>query len=239
MAVLTHAALAVSSGIAIFVKTPALSPVKTRLWPGLGQQCAVALYLISAEAVASVAKAARQQVDLQAYWAVAEAEAIHGDAWLELPHLPQGEGGLGQRMAQVYRMLRTHHRGAILIGADTPQLEPAALERAARWLASTEPRLVIGRAEDGGFWLFGGNVDVPHQAWLAPRYSTADTASEFIAALGSTGHWMQLETLRDIDTVEDLPGVHTDLSALSAPTAEQLRLREWLRGLPLALGASA
>ena len=223
-----------SSGVAIFVKTPAQSPVKTRLWPGLGQQLSVALYLICAEAVASVVAAAQQHVDLQAYWAVAEAEALDGDAWVDLPHLPQGEGSLGQRMSQVYRTLRMRHRGAILIGADTPQLIPAALERAALWLASTESRLVMGRAEDGGFWLFGGNVDVSDDAWLVPRYSTADTASEFIAALGPAGHWLQLETLRDIDTVEDLPGVHADLSALSAPTATQLRLLEWLDGIPIA-----
>ncbi len=239
MAVLAHGALAVSSGVAIFVKTPALSPVKTRLRPGLGQQHSVALYLISAEAVASVAEAARQQVDLQVYWAVAEAEAMHGDAWLELPHLSQGEGSLGQRMAEVYRMLRLRHSGALLIGADSPQLEPAALERAARWLDSTESRLVMGRAEDGGFWLFGGNIDVPDDAWLVPRYSTANTASEFIAALGPAGHWLQLQTLRDIDTVEDLPGVQADLSALSSPTAAQSRLLQWLHGLPAALGTRA
>ena len=238
MAVLAIGALAVSCGVAIFVKTPALSPVKTRLWPGLGRQCAVALYLISAEAVASVAAAAQQRADLQAYWAVAEAEALHGDAWLDLPHLAQGEGGLGQRMAQVYRTLRTRHRGAIVIGADTPQMVPAALERSADWLASTESRLVMGRAEDGGFWLFGGNVAVPDEAWLGPRYSTADTASEFIAALGPAGRWLHLETLRDIDTVDDLPGVHADLSALTAPTAAQSRLLEWLDGLPVAVGTA-
>ncbi len=228
-----------SSGVAIFVKTPALSPVKTRLWPGLGQQLSVALYLIAAEAVASVTAAARQQVDLQAYWAVAEADALDGDAWPDLPHLPQGEGGLGQRMAHVYRLLRMRHRGALLVGADTPQLISAALERAARWLASTESRLVMGRSEDGGFWLFGGNVDVPDDAWLMPHYSTGDTASEFIAALGPAGDWLYLETLRDIDTVADLPGVHADLSALSAPTDAQSRLLEWLQGLPVALEARA
>lgn len=226
-----------SCGVAIFVKTPALSPVKTRLWPGLGQQCAVDLYLICAEAVASVAVAAQERGDLQAYWAVAETQALHGDAWLDLPHLPQGEGGLGQRMAQVYRMLRMRHHGAILIGADTPQLVPAALERAAHWLSSTESRLVMGRADDGGFWLFGGNVALPDEAWLSPRYSTVDTASDFIAALGPAGRWLHLENLRDIDTVDDLPCVHAALSELSAPTAAQSRLLQWLDGLPVTQGA--
>ncbi len=164
-----------SCGIGIFVKTPSLSPVKTRLWPGLGRSCSEALYLVSAEAVASVAETARRGANLQPYWAVAEAAAMQSDAWADLPHLSQGVGSLGERMAQVYRMLRLRHHSAILIGADTPQLVPEALERAAHWLASVESRLVIGRAHDGGFWLFGGNVALPDRAWLSAQYSTTDT----------------------------------------------------------------
>lgn len=222
-------------GIAIFVKTPALSPVKTRLWPGLGRPCSEALYLISAEAVASVAEAAQRGASLQPYWAVAEAEAMHSDAWADLPHLSQGAGSLGERMAQVYRLLRLRHHGAILVGADTPQLVPEALQRAANWLASVEARLVIGRAQDGGFWLFGGNVALPDQAWLGAHYSTADTGDQFVAAMQGFGRWLQLETLRDIDTAMDLPDVHAHLSQLAAPTPAQRRLLDWLDLLPSAM----
>ena len=225
-----------SCGIGIFVKTPSLSSVKTRLWPDLGRPCSEALYLISAEAVASVAEEAQRHASLQSYWAIAEAAALHGDAWIDLPHLPQGAGSLGERMAQVYRLLRLHHHGAILIGADTPQLVPAALERAANWLVSVESRLVIGRAQDGGFWLFGGNVSLPDRAWLSPHYSTAQTADQFIAAMQGHGRWLQLETLHDIDTAMDLPDVHADLSRLDAPTDAQRRLVDWLDALPATMG---
>ena len=221
-----------SCGVAIFVKTPALSPVKTRLWAGLGRQCSEALYLVSAAAVASVAAVAQQRADTQAYWAVAEAAAVHGDEWTGLPHLSQGTGSLGQRMAQVYRTLRLRHHGAIVVGADTPQLVPEALQRAAHWLASVEPRLVIGRAHDGGFWLFGGNVALPDRAWLSAQYSTADTGAQFVAAMDRFGHWLQLEALRDIDTVLDIPEVHAQLAQLAAPTDAQRRLLDWLDDLP-------
>lgn len=221
-----------SCGVAIFVKTPSLSPVKTRLWPGLGRPCSEALYLISAEAVASVAEAAQRGASLQPYWAVAETAALHSDAWIDLPHLSQGAGSLGERMAQVYRMLRLRHHGAILIGADTPQLVPEALQRAADWLASGQSRLVIGRAQDGGFWLFGGNVALPEQAWTSAQYSTADTGDQFVAAMDGFGCWLQLETLRDIDTALDIPHVHAQLAQLAAPTDAQRRLLDWLDALP-------
>ncbi|MEJ7745540.1 MAG: DUF2064 domain-containing protein [Luteimonas sp.] len=215
-------------GVGIFVKTPNLSPVKTRLWPALGRRCAESLYLISAEAVASVAEEARRRVGLTPYWAVAEASALDGDAWLDLPHVRQGTGCLGERMGHVYRTLRQRHRGAILIGADAPQIVPEALERAAQWLASIESRLVIGRALDGGFWLFGGNIDLPERAWTNPQYSSADTAAQFVRAMGGAGRWLELETLADIDTAADLPGAHAHLSGLAAPTVAQVRVRDWL-----------
>lgn len=214
-----------SCGIAIFVKTPVLSPVKTRLWPGIGRRCAEALYLLSAEAVASVVQQAN---GMQPYWAVAEAAALHSDAWLDLPHLPQGEGSLGERMAHVYRLLRQRHHAALLIGADAPQLAIASLRKAADWLGCVESRLVLGPARDGGFWLFGGNSPLPDQAWTSVRYSAPDTAVEFMRAMRAGGRWLELESLRDIDTADDIPHAIASLTAIDAPTTAQVRLLQWL-----------
>jgi glycosyltransferase A (GT-A) superfamily protein (DUF2064 family) len=224
-------------GVAILVKTPSLSPVKSRLWPGLGKLCSEALYLTSAEAVASVVEVAQQRAHVQPYWAVAETAAMHSDVWSDLPHLSQGAGSLGDRMAQVYRTLRQRHHGAILIGVDTPQLVPEALQRAAHWLISVESRLVIGRALDSGFWLFGGNVPLPDRAWRSARYCSADAGDQFVASMQGFGRWLQLETLRDIYTPKDLPDVHAHLAQLAAPTPAQRRLVDWLDALPAALAA--
>lgn len=220
-----------SCGIAIFVKTPVLSPVKTRLWPDIGQRQAEALYLISAEAVASVAQQASGEIPVETYWAVAEEFAMHTDAWIDLPLLPQGTGDLGQRMDRVYRELRQRHHAAILIGADAPQLRAQELQRAAQWLCSVESRLVIGRARDGGFWLFGGNSPIAPQAWSQARYSEPDTCQHFVRAMGAFGRWAELEQLRDIDTAEDLVPVLSSLDTIPEPTAAQTRLIGWLREL--------
>jgi hypothetical protein len=225
-----------SCGVAIFVKTPALSPVKTRLWPGIGQRQAEALYLLSAEAVASVVQQADGDLRIQPYWAVAEAAALHTDAWTDLHHLPQGAGGLGERMAHVYRLLRQRHHAAILVGADAPQLTTGELRKAVAWLSCAESRLVIGRAHDGGFWLFGGNTPLVDRAWTEVRYSAPDTATQFIGAMQPSGrwlehHWLELDTLRDIDTAADIGPVLASLAALDAPTPAQLRLLDWLQRL--------
>jgi len=228
-----------SGGLAIFVKTPGQSPVKTRLAQHLGRLKAEAFHLAAAAAVASVAQRAGLASDFTVYWAVAEREAMAANAWKDLPCLFQGTGTLGERMDAVYRQLRTNDGFAILVGADAPQLRAEALMRAAIWLDAPEPRLVIGRARDGGFWLFGGNVMLPPEAWLQPTYSQSMTAHEFTHAMSTYGRWLELELLSDVDCVEDLAVACSELKALNSLTLEQQRLLDWLRGAELGVGASA
>lgn len=225
-------------GLGIFVKTPALSPVKTRLWPAIGEQQATRLFEHSAEATRSVVARAMSHSDIQGYWAVAEAAAVHQARWTGLPTIAQGAGGLGERMAQVYNQLRREHHCAILIGADSPQLSASALASAAGWLDASEPRLAIGPAEDGGFWLFGGNVDLPSAAWLQTRYSEADTASAFRRAMDQHGNWLTLASVRDLDRAEDIQAVATALAGVADPTEQQASLLVFLEQLHIDAEAS-
>jgi glycosyltransferase A (GT-A) superfamily protein (DUF2064 family) len=229
----------VSCGVAIFVKTPALSPVKTRLWASIGRRAAETLHLLAAEAVASVVEAARNVAGLEGYWAVAEREALHSDAWMDLRHVPQGGGGLGDRMAQVYASLQRRHGAAILLGADCPQIYPDLLRDAAARLQGPAPGLVFGPAFDGGFWLFGGNRPIDVDAWLKPEYSRADTGVRFRQAMQRFGAWNELALLRDIDTSDDIVAVANALRALVIPTPAQQRLLEWLDGVTIAPRSNA
>lgn len=228
-----------TGGLAIFVKTPSLSPIKTRLASVVGQLRAEAFYLLSAEAVASVALAAHAQSGLAVYWAVAEPPAIRGDTWTDLPRLSQGGGTLGERMDHVYRQLLRRHRLALLIGADTPQITASNLLHAAQWLSASEPRLVLGRAVDGGFWLIGGNTALPRSAWCSPRYSSNQTADDVAAAMSEFGTWLELERLTDVDHANDLTTVQCALNALPQPTPAQQRLEQWLEDSPMLLGMRA
>lgn len=228
-----------SGGLAIFVKTPGQSPVKTRLARHVSRLKAEAFHLAAAEAVASVAVRAGRAAGFTACWAVAEREAMCGSAWKDLPCLFQGPGTLGERMDAVYRELRLHGGYALLVGADAPQLREETLARAARWLDAAQPRLVIGRARDGGFWLFGGNVSLPPEAWLQPRYSEATTAHDFAKVMSAYGQWLELELLCDVDRVEDIAVARGELESLPSRTLEQQRLLEWMQDASLGAGAGA
>jgi rSAM/selenodomain-associated transferase 1 len=226
-----------SGGLAIFVKSPSLSPVKTRLGKDVGRLRAEAFHLSSAEAVASVAQQYPDPLQLTAYWAVAEARALRLSAWSDLPRLAQGEGGLGERMARVYRLLLGRHDCALLVGADAPQLTVELLRQAVEWLSQSGPRLVIGPAQDGGFWLFGGNCPLPCHAWKQVAYSRPDTLRQFVAAMQASGQWLELDVLADVDRGCDLATVREQLQQLATPTAAQQRLTKWLEDCASAGGA--
>lgn len=224
-------------GLAIFVKTPGMSPVKTRLWPEIGQRSAEAFHLASAEAVVSVVQRAQRHGSMQPYWAVAESAAVLGDTWIDLPCLFQGDGGLGERMCHVHGELVRRHGAALLLGSDTPQLSAASLQRAAQWLQSVQARLVIGRTHDGGFWIFGSNRVLPQVAWTAVEYSTPKTARDFLTQMAAHGTSLELEVLNDVDHFQDFSSTCEQLGALDGPTEAQLRLRAWMSEVLARAGA--
>jgi len=219
-----------STAVAIFVKTPGYSPVKTRLAASIGVEAATAFHRLAAQAVAEVAcRAGDDNSSLQPYWAVAEQRALGDPGWQDLPRLWQGGGTLGQRLHRVYAALLPVHARVLLIGADAPQLTPHLLDRAAATLAVADTPYVMGEAHDGGFWLFGGRAPIASSLWCGVRYSCADTAADLRAALHASGRMAELPMLADVDRGEDLASLGRALATLPSPSPAQQRLQTWLR----------
>lgn len=218
-----------SAGIAIFVKTPGYSPVKSRLAAECGRAYAEAWYLRAAAAVASVARTTAATGNVSVYWAVAEPAAIESGAWPGFPVLGQGAGGLGERMARVHAALVTAHGAGVLIGADTPQLSSELLQAAIAWLRQPGPRLCLGPARDGGFWLFGANIAPPAKLWEQVHYSAHGTARDLRAAMAGYGSWRSLPELTDVDHANDLAAALHEFRRVPALQREQQQLIDWMR----------
>jgi len=209
--------------IAIFVKTPGLSPIKTRLGRDLGQRVAEEWHRRAAACVGTCAGA----TGLPVYWAVAEPDGMQHPLWKILPRIIQGEGGLGARMARVHTEIVQRHGGGILIGADLPQIEPRHLMAAAHRLDASDARHVLGPARDGGFWLFAANRSLPAVTWESVEYSRDATAKRFITAVDAPC-WEMLEHMTDLDRVDDLPAVLAELESVATPSSEQRALTRWI-----------
>jgi hypothetical protein len=126
----------------------------------------------------------------------------------------QGEGGLGDRVARMLAAGCDGADGALAVGADTVAIDRAALIDAATRVRRGRP--VLGRAEDGGFWLLG----VPScpqgllegVTWSAPT-TAEETAARLDAAWG--GH-DEITVGWDLDRLADLERVAREVDGLRA-----------------------
>lgn len=218
-----------SGAVAIFVKTPGLSPVKTRLAQTIGRQAAEEFYCLSAAAVQAVVRRAAEDGRIVPYWAVAEQEGVDHPLWERFDRIAQGSGGLGERLSRVYDELLRRHALVLLIGADAPQITAETLRSAADRLTdrSSEP-FVLGRARDGGFYLFGGSEPIPSELWRRISYSESGTADELAARLRPLGEVWELPVLCDADDAGDLEQVLAELQNLPEPLPEQLAVVRWI-----------
>ncbi len=213
------------TAIAIFVKTPGLSPLKTRLAESTGRAWAERWYIQAARAVA---EAAHDAAIGPIYWAVAESKARQHRLWQDHPVIWQGSGDLGARMASVHGALIERHASALLLGADTPQLNPQWLQQAANWLECDPARCCMGPARDGGFWTFGANRAVSVDRWQQVPYSDPTTLQRFRQVMAECGASIDLPILTDLDTESDIPALMAELKALTKPLPHQARLLDWM-----------
>jgi glycosyltransferase A (GT-A) superfamily protein (DUF2064 family) len=218
------------AGIAIFVKTPGLSPLKTRLAATLGRAAAERWYALAATAVAEVCARASDRTGAPLYWAVAESHGLADHRWTGLPRLAQGPGDLGTRMANIHGLLVARHGGGMLLGADTPQIDAAEIEAALAWIANPDPRAMFGPAGDGGFWLYAGNRKLSDQTWQAPAYSSPNALAGLRDGHPRTTVVKLIGVHRDVDTEADLAPCVAALAQLADPTPAQRALLALMRG---------
>jgi glycosyltransferase A (GT-A) superfamily protein (DUF2064 family) len=208
-----------STAIAIFVKTPSLSRVKTRLAAGIGRIAAQQFYLLSLKAVQETVK----NINASPYWAVGEENGLDNSLWQDFPSLYTGIGNLGQRQHHIYEMLLKDHEHVLLIGADTPQISTVILEQAITALNTND--FVVGPANDGGYYLFGGSVPIQQMIWTSVPWSTNITRERLETMLLSEP--FHLMFLTDVDTQNDLQQVAHEMQ--QGMSKEQKNIIDWIK----------
>lgn len=218
-----------SGALAIFVKTPELSPVKTRLAATIGRERALQFYEFSLATTAALARELQSRIpDLQVYWAVAEPEGQGEKRWTSFPIVSQGAGDLGARLAFVYENLLKSHSYVCFMGADSPHIEIGTLFQGVRLTKKNlQERFVMGETLDGGFYFFGGSLSVPSLAWQDVEYSKSDTAFQLTQKLIGFGEVDLIAENFDIDTIDDLIRLAEILPISEALLPEQMELLQW------------
>ncbi|PIE43304.1 MAG: hypothetical protein CSA50_05320 [Gammaproteobacteria bacterium] len=198
--------------IAVLVKTPGLSPVKTRLSATIGHPLADRFFRLAKAAKEAILKEAvgafaERDIALSCYWAIGEEQGVSHPMWQGLERMYTGPGGMGERMHHVYSTRLQDHDFVMLMGVDSPQHSVANLLEAVECLQQPDS-LVIGPASDGGFYLFGGNTPVPLEHWAAVEYGREDTLASLLTrldayAINYTGSMTDVDTEGDLQRMVD------------------------------------
>ncbi len=177
----------------VIAKEPRPGRVKTRLCPPCSPEQAADLAAAAlADTLAAVAATPARRRLL----------ALEGEPGWWLPDgvavVPQSSGGLDTRLAGAFE---SAGGPALLIGMDTPQVDPGLLEDSSRLLLGTDA--VLGAATDGGWWAIGLQHPDPRVFEGVPM-STGDTYDHQVARLDALGlRHVALPTLTDVDVFDD------------------------------------
>ena len=174
--------------IAIMAKAPRRGAVKTRLIPPLTADEAAALSVAFIRDTAENILAAAESAAIDgfvAYSPPGSAASFAGMVPDGIGLLPPRRVGLGESLLDAASdLLAAGYGAACLVDADSPTLPTARLVEAARALALPGDRVVLGGAEDGGYYLIG--LKRPHRrlfediAWSTDPWfrQTLDRAAE-------------------------------------------------------------
>jgi rSAM/selenodomain-associated transferase 1 len=189
----------------IFARHPTPGQVKTRLIPRLGAEGAAQLYRQMAEQTLQQALrlASQRSLGIGVWYTGGEADAMA--AWLgpQVDYHRQPEGDLGHRLKTAFARVFDQGPGAVVaIGTDCPDLDAALLAEAFEQLQHYP--LVLGPAQDGGYYLIGLRQPQPQLFDGIPWSSGAVLATTVERAhhLGLVPIYLPL--LSDIDRPEDL-----------------------------------
>ncbi len=194
----------------MFAKPPIPGEVKTRLIGLLGGHGAAALAAAMFRdvwAVVSSVSAARPVVATDRYGDF-PVPVEQRDIWL------QGDGDLGARLERILVQALQSAPAALAVGGDTPLLGTSELREAIQMLGHFD--VVIGPAEDGGFYLLGLRR-CPQGLFSGLPWSSPTTAEALKQRLVENKM-----TVREIDFGLDVD-TPSDLRRLSEETYPQAR----------------
>ncbi|GAA6623650.1 TIGR04282 family arsenosugar biosynthesis glycosyltransferase [Scytonema sp. NUACC26] len=192
--------------LVIFTRYPEAGKTKTRLISALGSEGAAELQRQMTEHTIFQVKQLQRKFSLsfEVRFAGGNLQLVRDWLGSDIICQPQGEGDLGVRL--VRSLLYAFESGAervIIIGTDCPDLNGEILVKAFELLYHND--LVLGPAEDGGYYLIGLQHPLP-DLFTNITWGTSQVLQQTIKIAQrlnlSVGY---LPVLCDIDRPEDLP----------------------------------
>ena len=187
------------SGLIIFIKNPVLGKVKTRLAATIGDEKALLVYQQLLTRTEQITK------NLVGKKYLFYSDFIDSnDFWDDRTFIKdiQVKGGLGEKIVHAVKKVFQENNRVIIIGSDCYDLTQETIEEAFSKLEDSD--VVIGPANDGGYYLLGMNTFYP-TLFTDINWSTDEVLSSTIEKINQQGlNYFLLPELIDVDTIEDL-----------------------------------
>ncbi len=182
----------------VFAREPRVGAVKRRLAEGIGIVQATFWYRRN---LATLLRRLGGMRGTRRHLFVTPHNALHAGIWPPGWFLQaQRQGDLGRRMQHA---LDAPGPGpVVLIGSDIPDVRPRHIDAAFRALARAD--VVLGPAEDGGFWLIGMRRRRAPPRFGPVRWSSEHALADTIAGFPKGTRIAFVETLSDVDNAGDL-----------------------------------
>ncbi len=188
----------VEGALIIFVRKATLGKVKTRIAKTHGDETALSIYTQLLDHTRIVA----EQVPCERYLFYSE-DIDHNDSWSPdafSKFLQQGND-LGAKMQDAFETVLRKTSPVIIIGSDCASLTEEDIRRAFHELEDND--VVIGPANDGGYYLLGMN-DLQLFLFQDMPWSQENLIEETIFKIQDRGlRYALLSTKSDIDYYED------------------------------------
>jgi glycosyltransferase A (GT-A) superfamily protein (DUF2064 family) len=121
--------------------------------------------------------------------------------------IPQRGGTISERFSNIFDYVfnSLKVKSALIIGSDTPHLQPVILDDAIGVLKGNIKNSVIGPSQRGGFYLLGHNSPfISHIGQIFHQESKKTELENASNLLSTSTNVHNLPEVRDIDTFEDL-----------------------------------
>ena len=193
-------------GIIIFTRFPVPGLTKTRLIPVLGPEGACRLHREMTEKIVAQVQQIKKNYPLmmEIHFSGGSREQMAGWLGRDLDYVVQSEGDLGDRMRLAFqKAFRQGWKRVVLIGSDLPDLTPAIIRGSFERL--THHDLVLGPAQDGGYYLIGLKANRPELFGSSIIWGTKEVLKKTLKTADQLGlKTALLARLRDVDRPEDL-----------------------------------
>ena len=182
----------------VFTRNPELGKVKTRLAKTVGNATALKIYIFLLERTRDIS--VKVSADKAVYYSVKVRENDIWDASIFQKHQQVGED-LGIRMLHAFKNgFKAGYEKVMIIGSDLYDLTAETIENA--FIALENNEVVIGPAEDGGYYLLGMN-SLEEKVFKNKDWGAETVRKDTLEDLKDKKVFL-LGELNDVDVFEDI-----------------------------------